>query len=118
MLAGRFAVALDNVGLVAAERQIESLVRGMEDAVTVREPGGRIVYANPAAIGLGGAGSLEELRDTPLERLLERFSVYDADGRRLGADDLIWRRARWTRTVHRRPRSSAGSTTRPGGSGG
>ena len=93
VLAGRLAVALDNVGLVAAERQVEALVSGMEDAVTVRDPDGRILIANPAAVELAGAASLEELRAMPLEAMLERFAIYDADGRPLGADDVSWVRA-------------------------
>ena len=93
MLAGRLAVALDNVALGAADRQLEALVRGMDDAVTVRDPEGRILFANHAAVELAGAASLDELRALPLEAILERFAIYDADGRPLGPDDVSWVRA-------------------------
>ena len=49
---GRLAVALDNARLVLAERQLEALIDGMEDAVTVRDGEGRIVLANRAAVEL------------------------------------------------------------------
>jgi serine phosphatase RsbU (regulator of sigma subunit)/PAS domain-containing protein/anti-sigma regulatory factor (Ser/Thr protein kinase) len=93
VLGGRLAVALDNVGLVATDRQAEALVSGMEDAVVVRDPDGRILLANHAAVELAGAGSLADLRALPLEALLERFSIYGADGRPLGRDDVGWVRA-------------------------
>jgi serine phosphatase RsbU (regulator of sigma subunit)/anti-sigma regulatory factor (Ser/Thr protein kinase) len=65
----------------------------MEDSVTVRDAAGRIVLANPAALTLLGAESLEELQRRPWDDLGERFAVYAPDGRPLGAEDLGWGRA-------------------------
>ena len=56
VFAGRLAVALDNARLLTAERQLEALIGAMEDAVTVLDPDGRILIANPAAVELIGAG--------------------------------------------------------------
>ena len=93
VLAGRLAVALDNAALGASGRQLEALVRGMGDAVTVRDPEGRILFANDAAVELSGAASLDELRAMPFEAILERFAIYDADGRPLGPGEVSWARA-------------------------
>jgi PAS domain S-box-containing protein len=90
VFAGRLAVALDNARLLSAERQLEALVAGMEDAVTVHDASGRIVMANAAAARLLGAGSVAELLATPMPDLLSRYALYDADGRALAEQDLAW----------------------------
>ncbi len=90
---GRLAVALDNARLVLAERQLEALIDGMEDAVTVRDGAGRIVLANRAAVGMLGASSLAELQATSLGELWERFALFDADGRPVGEGELTWMQA-------------------------
>jgi PAS domain S-box-containing protein len=92
VLAGRLAVALDGVALLRAERQLEALVAGMDDAVAVRDAQGWIVFANQAAVELLGAPSLEKLRDMSLDELWSRFALYDPDGRPLREADLPWRR--------------------------
>jgi PAS domain S-box-containing protein len=90
---GRLAVALDNARLVLAERQLEALIEGMEDAVTVRDGEGRIVLANRAAVELLGAASLAELRETSLSELWERYALFDAGGRPVTDADLGWMQA-------------------------
>ena len=90
---GRLAVALDNARLVLAERQLEALIDGMEDAVTVRDGTGRIVLANRAAVEMLGAASLAELQATSLAELWERFALFDAEGRPVGASGLTWMQA-------------------------
>jgi PAS domain S-box-containing protein len=94
VLAGRFAVALDNARLLTAERQLAALVGAMEDAVTVLDARDRIVMANDAAARLMGAGSVEQLIATPVAKAWERFALYDADGRPLGEQGLAWEHAR------------------------
>jgi PAS domain S-box-containing protein len=93
VLSNRLAVALDNARLVLAERQLEALVAGMGDAVTVRDGEGHILMANAAAVELLGAASQEELRSTTLADLWRRFALYDEEGRPLGDEDLSWMRA-------------------------
>jgi PAS domain S-box-containing protein len=65
---------------VIGERRLEALVNAMDDAVTVRDAEGRIVLANPAAVALVGAESLEELQRDGLPALWERFALYTPDG--------------------------------------
>jgi PAS domain S-box-containing protein len=93
VLSNRLAVALDNARLVLAERQLEALVAGMEDAVTVRDGQGRILLGNDAAVRLLGAADEEELRSTTLADLWGRFALYHPDGRPLRDHDLSWMRA-------------------------
>ena len=90
VFAGRLAVGLDNARLLTAERQLEALVRALEDAVTVLDGRGRIVMANAAAVRLMEAGSVERLMATPVAELWERFALYDADGIPLAAGDEAW----------------------------
>ncbi|MET0771036.1 MAG: SpoIIE family protein phosphatase [Solirubrobacteraceae bacterium] len=93
VLANRLAVALDNARLVLAERQLEALVAGMDDAVTVRDDSGRLLLGNDAAVRLLGASSQEELLGTSLADLWKRFALYAPDGRPIGSDGLSWMRA-------------------------
>ena len=93
VLANRLAVALDNARLVLAERQLEALVAGMEDAVTVRDGNGRILLGNDAAVRLLGASSQEDLLGTSLVDLWARYALYAPDGRPIGDDGLSWMRA-------------------------
>jgi PAS domain S-box-containing protein len=93
VLANRLAVALDNARLVLAERQLEALVAGMEDAVTVRDGSGRILLGNDAAVRLLGASSREDLLGTSLEDLWARYALYAPNGRPIGDDGLSWMRA-------------------------
>ena len=93
VLSNRLAVALDNARLVLAERQLEALVAGMEEAVTVRDGDGRILLGNDAAVRLLGASSQEELRRTSLTDLWRRFALYRPDGTPMSDGDLSWMRA-------------------------
>ena len=64
VLAGRVALALDNAGLTRQisdlERQLDSALGGLDEAVTMIDRQGRPVYANRAAVELVGAASAEE----------------------------------------------------------
>ncbi len=92
VLAGRVALALDNAGLTSeltvAEEQFGLLVHNLAEAVTMNDADGRLVYVNPAAVALLGAGSAEELvRADPCE-IMELYSVFDEHGRPLALADL------------------------------
>jgi PAS domain S-box-containing protein len=88
VFAGRLAVALDNARLVGAERRLDALVAGMEDAVTVMDADGRIVMANDAAARLLGAASVAELIDTAMAEVWQRYALFDPDGRPLAEKDF------------------------------
>jgi PAS domain S-box-containing protein len=99
-LGAAVGTALDDARLLPAERGIEQLIGQLGDAVTVRDASGRFVMVNDAAVRLLGAASAEELLAQRPEAFSERFSLYDADGRPLPEDAVIW---------------AHGETPRPGG---
>lgn len=97
VLAGRISLALDNAGLWQMvgelERQLESTFANLAEAVLVRDPAGRMVFANPAVARLLGFDSVEHLMSATAEQLMDRFDAFDERGRRLTLDDLPSARA-------------------------
>jgi PAS domain S-box-containing protein len=96
-LAGRIGLALDNAGLSETvstlESRLEATLAHLAAAVVVREPSGRMAFANPAAAEVLGADSVEELFSTRAEQLMARFEAYDEQGRPLTLDELPSARA-------------------------
>ena len=92
VLAGRVALALDNAGLTSeltvAEEQFGVVVRTLAEAVTMNDAEGRTVYANEAAVELLHASSAEELIAAAPGDVMDRFAVYDEQGRPLRLEDL------------------------------
>jgi PAS domain S-box-containing protein len=92
VLADRVALALDNAGLTSeltvAEEQFGLLVHTLAEAVTMNDAEGRLVYVNPAAVELLGAGSAEELVNADPAEIMDRYSVFDEHGRPLVLADL------------------------------
>jgi PAS domain S-box-containing protein len=92
VLSGRLALALDNAGLSAAvsglEQRLEITLTNLAEAVIVRDGGGSIVFANPAAARLLGVTSVEEITAAAPGTLMELFDVFDEHGRRLSLTDL------------------------------
>jgi GAF domain-containing protein len=84
VLAGRIALALDNAGLsqelVTVEQQLQAILENLGEAVTVQDRSGRLVFANSAAAGLLGAGSVEELLASDPRAIADRFTSTTEDG--------------------------------------
>src|SRR4051794_21684494 len=72
--------------------RFQRILEVLGEAVTVQDASGRMVYANTAAARLVGCETAEELLAPPAEELVERFDMFDADGRPVGFDDLPARR--------------------------
>jgi PAS domain S-box-containing protein len=98
-LADRAAQALDNAALhtrlvrTEAElrrsaEELEAVFQGVASAITVRDPSGRIMYANLAAAQLLGFSSVEALLESTGENILERFEVFDLEGNELDVNHL------------------------------
>ncbi len=96
-IAERVALGVERLRAAAAVRahrdQLESILRGIIDGVTVLDPSGRIVFANPAAARLIGVASVEELLRMPSNRILEKFELFNEDGEPLDPSDLPGRLA-------------------------
>ena len=95
LLAGRCALAVDNARLFAevrsGERRLEAALGNLADAVTLRRPDGRLVYANPAAAELAGC-TPEEFVAGDMALVFARWELRDESGAALAAEDLpAWR---------------------------
>jgi PAS domain S-box-containing protein len=92
VLSARLALALDNAGLSAAlsglEQRLEATLTNLAEAVIVRDAGGSMVFANPAAARLLGLTSVEEITAAAPGTLMALYDVFDEDGRRLSLTDL------------------------------
>jgi serine phosphatase RsbU (regulator of sigma subunit)/PAS domain-containing protein len=84
VLAGRIALALDNAGLTrqlsAAARQLDAVLEGLAEAVTVMDSQGRTTFANDAAVELLKAPSAQALYEAAPGETMTRFAVYDEAG--------------------------------------
>jgi len=110
-LARRAAVAVDNARLYEdaqreiAEReqaeeelrssrdQLEIILGGVADGITVQDPTGRLVYANEAAARMVGYPSAGAFLQAPLREVMQRFEVMDEQGSLLPLKNLPGRRA-------------------------
>ena len=102
--------------------QLEAMLQGVADAVTVQAPDGRLLFVNDAAVETLGFSSSSELLESPPGEILSRFEILDPDGAAVSAqrparDDApsTARRAprRWFAFRPRAPARSAGPTSRP-----
>ncbi|HEX9892001.1 MAG TPA: SpoIIE family protein phosphatase [Actinomycetota bacterium] len=108
---------------MAADHLRFDLYDALSDAVTVQDPSGELLYANPAAVGLLGFPSRDALLSAPVKDVMGRFVLTDEEGQpfpperlpgRLALQGLEppeavvrWRRRdtqedRWT-SLHARP---------------
>jgi PAS domain S-box-containing protein len=60
----------------------------LAEAVTIRDPEDRIIFANQAAVERLGFASLEELQRRPPERILADYLVHDEEGREVLMQDI------------------------------
>jgi PAS domain S-box-containing protein len=95
--AGLVAAALDAARQADAARSsrdlLDSVLRTMEDGITVQDASGRIVFANDAAARLSALPDAETLLRTPPQEVLNAFTIKDEQGRDFPLADLPGRRA-------------------------
>ena len=93
-----------DVGFALGRREIEDQLResrdqlqvilgGVADGISVQDPAGRLLYVNEAAARLVGFDTAEEFVRTPLADVMSRFEVVDEAGHPLPLTDLPGRRA-------------------------
>ena len=110
-LALRAALAVDNARLYEesqteiAEREwaqtelrssrdeLRVILESVADGVTAQDPTGRIIYANEAAARMIGYSSGRSLVEASQRELMERFEVFDEEGRPFPLEKLPGRRA-------------------------
>src|SRR3954447_22857686 len=103
-LGSRAAVAVDNGRLYGrlheteselrvSRDQLEAILNGVADAVTVQRHDGELVYANDAAARSLGFSSSEEMTGGSPAAFLERYELFDEDGGEFPLDRLPGRLA-------------------------
>ncbi len=102
-LADRCASHIDNARLVtdlrAAEAELrgsrdelEAILEGVADAITVQEPDGRLVYVNQAAVDLLGYPDAAALLAAPITEVVARFEMLAPDDSPLDLEAMPGRR--------------------------
>lgn len=76
-----------------ASEELEVVLQGITDGVTMQNPEGKIVYANAAAARIIGVASPAELLAMPPGESAMRFALLDAEGRPVTPERLPSRRA-------------------------
>lgn len=61
--------------------QLEVILKGVTDGITVLDAQGQFIYANDAGARLCGFDSVEEFLATPARDVMERFEIMDESGR-------------------------------------
>jgi PAS domain S-box-containing protein len=79
--------------LRASRDELDAILRGVADGVTVQDETGRFVYANAAAADLAGFPSPETFLGATAGEISARLTVLDAEGRPFPYSDLPGRRA-------------------------
>jgi serine phosphatase RsbU (regulator of sigma subunit)/PAS domain-containing protein len=100
-LADRCALYLENARLYQelerARDELEAILAGVADAVTVQDPSGKLVYANDAAVrllaGPVGYATRDALLEAPPGELAARHEMLGEDGRPFPPDRLPGRLA-------------------------
>jgi PAS domain S-box-containing protein len=74
-------------------RDLDPVLSRVSEGITIQEPGGRLIYANPAGLALIGFDRLDELLEAAPGEVLDRFELFHEDGSPLDRDELPGRRA-------------------------
>jgi PAS domain S-box-containing protein len=74
--------------LEGSEQRFEAVLGVLAEAVTIRDPRDRIIYANRAALAQLGFESVEELRRAKPAEIMGDFTVSGEDGQPLTMDDV------------------------------
>src|SRR5206468_4317674 len=87
VLANRLGLALDNAGLFSdlesVERRLDTVMSMLDEAITVHDAGGDLVYANDTAARWLGFSGPQELVDATEQELLGRVEMWAENGTRL-----------------------------------
>jgi signal transduction histidine kinase len=70
-----------------------ALLDAVGDGITIQNPAGQVIYANPAAAHALGFATPAEFLATPPGEIMKRFELFDEFGRPLGVDALPGRGA-------------------------
>jgi PAS domain S-box-containing protein len=74
--------------LGSAGHSLTEILDSLAEAITIRDPSHRIVYANHTAIEQMGFDSLEEMLERPPQSIFDDYIVSDEHGHELTMDDI------------------------------
>jgi serine phosphatase RsbU (regulator of sigma subunit)/PAS domain-containing protein len=103
-VSARAAISLDNARLYmqlssaeqelrTSHEQLQAILDGVADAVTVQDRSGGLIYANDAAAMQLGYDHADQLMSADPSVWIDRYEIVDAEGRPFPFDDLPGRRA-------------------------
>jgi PAS domain S-box-containing protein len=81
------------VELRVSREQLEAILQGVGDGITVQAPNGELLFANRYAANAIGFDDPEELLRTPVAEVVRRFELRDEEGNPMPLDRLPGRRA-------------------------
>jgi PAS domain S-box-containing protein len=91
---GHYLARIRNeVELRTSREQLEAILQGVGDGITVQAPNGELLFANRFAANAIGFEDPEELLRTPLTEVMARFELLDERGDPLPLENLPGRRA-------------------------
>ncbi|MDX6480292.1 MAG: hypothetical protein QOG85_802, partial [Gaiellaceae bacterium] len=76
-----------------SREQLATILRTVEEGITVADTSGRLLYANDASARQFGKATVEELLAAPRDEWLQHFELLEADGAPLALDGLPSRQA-------------------------
>jgi PAS domain S-box-containing protein len=79
--------------LRATEVQLQTILHGVRDGITVQAPDGSVIYANQAAARTLGFATVEEMLATPIGQSASRYDLVDESGNPMPMSELPARRA-------------------------
>ncbi len=95
VLANRLGLALDNAGLFSdlesVERRLDTVMSMLDEAITVHDASGELVYANETAARWLGFSRPQELLDAQEQEVLGRLEMWGEDGTRVDRDLIAQR---------------------------
>ena len=68
--------------------ELEAVLDGIQEGISIQEYDGKVVYANDIALSLLGFKERDALLNTPLETLRQRYAVFAEDGKPLPPEEL------------------------------
>src|SRR5882724_8517819 len=89
---GPDAASIHNLGeldeRLGAARSLTEVLDSLAEAITIRDPDNRIVYANRAAAEHMGFSTPQEMLERPPQSIFDDYVVQDEDGRELTMEDI------------------------------
>lgn len=76
-----------------SREQLDIILEGISDGITVLDKNGNFVYANDAGAKLCGFSSAEELIQTPGAKMMDNYEIFDEEGKPFPVEKLPGRLA-------------------------